>query len=1219
MSSLTRLSLANRLLVVLVSIFIVAAGLIAASGLRQELLPSLQPPTASVVATYAGASSASVEKEVTVPLEDAVKAVPGVDRVTSTTGGGVSRVSVEWPYGLDAEKVVQDLRSAVGAAQAALPRDVVTEVYAGSTDDLPAVQVAVTSAGDAALLGDEVQRVLVPALRAVDGVREVTVTGVEEERLVVTMRPSDATAKDVTASQVQDVLAASLSVTAAGTSREGDTALAVEVGSVPTSTDQVAALVIPGENGPVSVGEVADVALESAPETSLARVDGVPAVTISVTKTPQAGVVEVSHEVARVLDDRRDALGSDVAFTTIFDQAPYIEQSIHDLSTEGALGLAFAIGVILLFLLSVRATIITAISIPLSLLIAMIGLAVGGFSLSILTLAALTIAVGRVVDDSIVVIENIARHRETGVSTDPGIVQAVREVAGAITASTLTTVAVFAPIAFVPGITGELFRPFAVTVTIALLASLLVSLTVVPVLASWVMRRPPRPLSPERFAALQRRRREREDREAERRRQVVERENERRRRRGVPGIVAGQGTEPLDRLQAAYVPLLHLALRRPAGTLAVAVVVFVLTVVASGALRESFLDDDGQRTVSVTQAMPPGLFLPAASERAAQIEEILDADDDVATALTTVTEESATHTVILNDDADPQIAVARLRAELSSVQGVGQIAVHGTSSTGNSDLTVTVSGASEKSLAAGAEQVRAALAELRDLDGLRSDAVADEPILAVSVDQLRAAQYGFTQAEVGRAIHDGLRGARVGTVELDGHRHEVVLRGQANDATPAQIAGFELPVSALQQATAQKRASDALVVAQNAEQAAAEARQDESLSDQLAETRSARSSAQTQLADLVVQLNTLLTASPPPASTTPPADPAPDPAAAAQQAAAAQASVDALADSLGEAQRHEQIAQLQQSIAQVRASIAQLGTQIDGLIETRDETVAQRARAAALADQQKALADVRATPIEVGDIATVATSTGPSSITRTDGMRAITLTATPTGGDPGGVLLNVEAALGLVELPDGVTVSLGGGATEQDASLTHLALAMLAAIGIVFLIMAATFRSLAQSLILLVSIPFAATGAIALMLATDTPLGIPAMIGMLMLIGIVVTNAIVLVDLVNGRRAAGHDLLSAVIDGARLRLRPILMTAAATVLALVPMALGFTGGGVFVSRALAIVVIGGLISSTLLTLVLVPVLYLLVERRKERRAQQRRAREGSTAPAADGA
>ncbi len=1233
MFSLTRLSLANRLVVVLVSAFIVVAGIVAAAGLRQELLPSVQPPSASIVATYAGASPASVEKAVTGPLEDAVRAVPDVDTVTSTSSSGISRITVGWAYGLDAKKLIQDLRSAVAAVNASLPTGVTVETYAGSTDDLPALQLAVTFTGGTGELGERVRRTLVPAVKAVAGVRDVTLTGLDEERLVVTMRPTDARAKDVTSSQVQSVLSAAIAVTSAGTSRDGTTVLPVEVGTVPTSAEQVAALAIPTEKGPVSVGDVADVAEEKVPPTSLARVNGDPALTISITKAPEASVGSFSHEVARVIEAERAALGSGVNVTTVFDQAPYIEQSLHDLTTEGALGLVFAIGVILVFLMSVRVTVITAIAIPLSLLIAMVGLAVGGYSLNILTLAALTIAVGRVVDDSIVVIENIQRHRGSGDLTAPRIVEAVREVAGAITASTLTTVAVFAPIAFVSGITGELFRPFAVTVTIALLASLLVSLTLVPVLASWVMRQPPRPISLERSAARRARRAAWEEREAARRRTgrsvpaldgvdpsavdaaspaavaptgagvrssaVVESAA------SPPGIAA---REPLDRLQAAYLPVLHLALRRPIATLIVGALMFVMTVGASGALRQDFLDDGGGKpTVVVTQTMPPGTSLQAASDRAARMESVVYADADVTTLLTTVTESAASLTVILVEEADIDTTMVRLRAEFAGLSD-GQIAVQSASGTGGSDLAVTVSGSDEGALAAGAEQVRAALADLRDLDDLRSDAAVDQPVLSVTVDPQRAAQYGFTQAEVGQAIAESLRGTSVGTIDEGGRAREVILRGQANDASPEQIGALELPVSAVQQAAAQKRAADLLTAAQEAQGADAAAQQDKSLTAQLAEARSSRSAAQSQVTELTAQRDAAVSAPPPVSGAWPAPDPQLDPLeAATQQAAAARAGVDALANTLAEAQRQERIAQTEQAIAQAQQSISALGEQIDTLIRTADETAMRRAQASALADQQKALADVRATPIQVRDIATVQRSASVSTIARSDGVRAITLSATPTGDDPTAVLHNVQTALGSLDLPDGVTARLGGAATEQDESLTELPLAMLAAIGIVFLVMAATFRSLVQPLILLVAIPFAATGAVLLLLVTGTPLGVSAMIGMLMLIGIVVTNAIVLVDLVNSRRAAGDDLTSAVIDGARLRLRPILMTAAATIFALVPMALGLTGSGVFLSQALALVVVGGLVSSTLLTLLLVPVLYLLVERRKERRAVAKRA------------
>src|SRR5699024_11121825 len=251
----------------------------------------------------------------------------------------------------------------------------------------------------------------------------------------------------------------------------------------------------PTKTGPVLLGSIADVHSRTSPKTSITRTNGKPSLGISIIKAQDGNTVDVSHEVSDALPDIKKDIGHNAEFTTVFDQAPFIEQSIHDLTIEGALGLLFAVIVILLFLVSLRSTVITAISIPMSLLIALIGLDVGGYSLNIITLGALTVAVGRVVDDSIVVVENVKRHLVGRAARGPltnrdrmdTVLESVREVAGAITASTLTTIAVFLPIAFVGGETGELFRPFAVTVTIALAASLLVSLTVVPTLASWFM------------------------------------------------------------------------------------------------------------------------------------------------------------------------------------------------------------------------------------------------------------------------------------------------------------------------------------------------------------------------------------------------------------------------------------------------------------------------------------------------------------------------------------------------------------------------------------------------------------------------------------------------------------------------------------------------------------------------------------------------------------
>lgn len=240
-------------------------------------------------------------------------------------------------------------------------------------------------------------------------------------------------------------------------------------------------------------------------------------------------------------------------------------------------------------------------------------------------------------------------------------------------------------------------------------------------------------------------------------------------------------------------------------------------------------------------------------------------------------------------------------------------------------------------------------------------------------------------------------------------------------------------------------------------------------------------------------------------------------------------------------------------------------------------------------------------------------------MTRIDGQRAATITARPTGDNTGAVSTSLQSKINALDLPDGATATIGGVSEDQNDAFMKLGLAMLAAIAIVFMLLVATFRSLVQPLILLVSIPFAATGAIGLLVVTGTPMGVPAMIGMLMLIGIVVTNAIVLIDLINQYRSQGMGIVEAVIEGGRHRLRPILMTALATIFALLPMALGVTGEGGFISQPLAVVVIGGLVTSTLLTLLLVPTLYAMVELRKERRAKKkaikRAKKAGLSAPA----
>jgi HAE1 family hydrophobic/amphiphilic exporter-1 len=1018
----------------------------------------------------------------------------------------------------------------------------------------------------------------------------------------VTLRPKDLRKHDVTAQAVTQTVQGQATVTPAGSSFDEDLELAVEVGTSPNTVKQFQALQVPTPDGPVRLSAVADVKVDSIESTSIARADGRPALSLAVLKDTDADAVEISHTVATMIPSIEQKLGNNTTITTIFDQAPLIEQSIHDLTVEGLLGLAFAVLVILAFLFSVRATLITAISIPLSVLIAMIGLQLGEYSLNIFTLAALTVAVGRVVDDSIVVVENIKRraagHRTL---TTRDILASVKEVAGAVTASTLTTVIVFAPVAIVSGVVGELFRPFAITVALALGASLLVSMTIVPVLAYWLLRGGT-------------------GRNQEQAAQTAGDESD------TAAAAESHTAEEtkVTRLQRGYLPILRFGLGHPFITLGAALVVFLATLGSATLLKTDFLGSvTDQTTLAIQQELPPGTRLSTTSAAAEQVENVLRADPQVKSYLTTIggslvpgaprNTNTAEFTVLLVEGARADALRPQLQSQMAELgESAGEITVTMTNNEGTSnDLTVTVSSENTRDLQTGATRIEQELETIPGLTDISSNLEEQRKVLRVSVDKKKAASLGFTQGEVGQAVSTALRGTRVGSVTLSGEQRDILVRSQAADEpSPTDIGNLELPVSQLQQQNAQEKAADELADKQQALADEQQRQAEQATADQKAELRKQRTKLEDsrsdtvdelrktrrQLADARRQLARLRANPPQPNPTAPPVPVTTDTLAQQQwqqQVAQQTAAV---------AQTEEGIEQIQASIEQVDESITQLNEQLDTVDEQAREAEEQREKQEKLQDEQEALADVRAKPVKVKDVAKVQEVLAPTTVTQIEGTPSVTISATPDTSDLGALSTTVQGRLdAITDLPPGVTATLGGAADDQREAFNQLGLAMLVAIALVFMIMVGTFRSLVQPLILMVSIPFAATGAVAGLLITDTPLGVPAMVGLLMLIGIVVTNAIVLIDLINQYRGRGEALHSAITDGARLRLRPIIMTACATIFALIPMALGLTGGGAFISGPLAIVVIGGLVSSTVLTLLLVPVLYSLVERRSERR------------------
>lgn len=1182
MVRLTKISLAHRTVILLLALLTIGLGVYAAGALKQELIPSIDLPRGSVLTIYPGAAPDVVEAQVSKPIENAVKNVPGVTSVTSKSSSGVSQVTAQWDYGLKADDMAGKIRSAIDSISSGLPSNVDPNVLTGGTDDIPVLAVAISSNDDIDALSTKVTDIVAPALKSLDGVRDVTISGQQKHEIVITYSQARIADYGVDPTTISALFAANSTAIPSGTMRTDSTNYDVQTGTTFASADDIANLMVQGTDGPVRLSKIADVVEQPVETTSISRVNGATALALTITKDADANSVSVSHEVSDSLDGLARQLGNGAKFDVVFDQAPYIEDSIRDLSVEGGIGLAMAVLVIMVFLGSIRPTVITAISIPLSLLIALIALWVGGYTLNILTLGALTVAIGRVVDDSIVVIENIKRHQAYGEFGNESITNAVREVAGAVTSSTLTTVAVFLPIGLVGGQAGEIFRPFAVAVTVSLLASLFVALTVVPVLASWFMR----PTA-----------------------------------RQAAAIAARAESEEKDTwLQKAYLPVLNWVLHRRWITLGIALAIFVGTLALAPQLKTDFIGSSGDDALTVTQTLPSGTGLADTDAAARSLEALYAADPDVKSYTTSIggttsvfmgsqaDTNQALYTVQLNSGADGTVVADRLRKGIADLgPSVGDVEISiGSSGNSSTGVVLYVEGSDPVALKAGSDMVEQMMKGVPGLTNVTSDLTDARDMLSVDVDEKKAADLGMTQVSIGQAVSRAVRGQQIGTLAQGDTTLNVYLRSQAPVKSLAELREIKLPVTQVMNGNAKKDAAEKVTKRSDKLQAEGKRAATKAYNDQVSALTKSRSQAQKAVKQLGRQINALekklagyqkdLAAIPTKCQTNP-SDPDCIPLASGIFRLSQQISATA-----------GQIAALSAAQAQSKAGVSSIGKQLDALRTSRSKTLESQAKQESIAQAGKDAQDATADPVRLKAVADVQVVKAPAMITRVDGSRAATLTASSESSDLGGTTAQLQAGVAALDLPDGVTVRIGGVSQQQQESFQQLGLAMLVAIFVVYLIMVATFGSLLQPLILLVSIPFAATGALGLSLLTDTALGVPSMIGLLMLIGIVVTNAIVLIDLINQKRRSGLGVDASIQAGARLRVRPIIMTALATVFALVPMSLGLTGGGVFISRPLAIVVIGGLVSSTLLTLVLVPVLYDLLETWREKRARRKTER-----------
>src|SRR4029077_4145654 len=589
MSFVTRLSLRLGVVVMLGVVLLFSIGIFAATQVQQDLLPDISVPAVIVITPYPGASPQIVDAQVTVPVVNAMEGVTGADTVQSTSSQGASLVIVLFRDGIDLKSAEQDVNSALGRVRPLLPPQALSStVQTFSTNSLPILAYAISADEPLGDLAAQLRAQALPKLKGLAGVASAVLSGAPTDEVDVTLDPAKLAAHSVTVTQVASALQQASAVLSVGSLKRGSATIPLQVTGSLTSLDQIGNVTVTPAFGaasvgrpaaPVAINQLGTVQVASVPADTITRTNGKLTIGLQIVKGPNTNTVTVANEVWKALPGVESSIGHGVHFESISDQATPITQAIGDILREGLLGAIFAVLVIFVFLRSARATVVAAISIPLSLLVALIVLWSQGITLNTLPPGGMMVAIGRVVDDRIVVLENTSRHVSEGERPLVAAYTGSREIITAVASSTATTVGVFLPIIFQTGIAGSFFRAFALTVVVALLASLVVAVTVVPLLAS----------------------------------------------RLLPAVRA-EGAERRLRynwMQRVYVPVIQWATGHRLITLAAAAAFFIASMALIPLLRVSLLDPSSSPTFPVSITMPANSTLSETDTETQKVEALI--------------------------------------------------------------------------------------------------------------------------------------------------------------------------------------------------------------------------------------------------------------------------------------------------------------------------------------------------------------------------------------------------------------------------------------------------------------------------------------------------------------------------------------------------------------------------------------------------------------------
>jgi HAE1 family hydrophobic/amphiphilic exporter-1 len=1100
---LVELSTRRRVTVAMATVTLVLFGLIALADLKVNLLPDLSYPTLTVRTELTGAAPAEIENLLTQPVEEALGVVANVRKVRSVSRAGQSDVILEFAWGTDMDRASLDVRDRLEVL--ALPLDARRPVllrFDPSTD--PIIRLGLTGTADATGPAAEAElkqlrrfadEDLKRRLEPVPGVAAVKVGGGLEDEIQVEIDQQRLAQLNLDVGEVIARLRAENVNVSGGRIEEGSQRFLVRTINQFASVDEIGAMLVRvGGQTPIRLRDVATIRQGHRERESIIRIDGREAVELAIYKEGDANTVAVADAVKGRLAEVERNLPPGATLVTVDDQSVFIRQSIREVRNAAIEGGTLAILVIFFFLRHAWSTFIISLTLPISLIATFFVMGQLGLTLNVMSLGGLALATGLVVDDAIVVLESIAKKREQGLGVIGAVIAGASEVAMAVTASTLTTVAVFLPLVFVEGVAGQLFRDQAITVSAALLISLLAAMTLIPTLAS--LGEP----SPRRFAE------ERDDPPAVvpalPRHPLARRVVAGWRAAGrflfttLPGALArgvrwswervggavGRALRrvgevvmvPYHRGVAWYQRNLPNALERPGLVLGSAAVAFVGAMALVPLLGLDLIPQFQQGRFDVTLRLPPGTPL-----------------------------------------VDTDRVVAAIQREQAGRDAIATI--YGVSGTGTRlDANPTESGENVGRLLVRLEPGAGARGERRAMDALRA-AVAERP--GVEVEFSRPQLFSFaTPLEI------EIRGYDLAALERAGH--EMKRRLEASDRFVDVQSTVERGYPEIQIRFDQERAA-------------------------------ALGLTTREIADQVVR--------------------------------------------------------------KVRGEVATRYSfrdrKIDVLVRAREPD------RASIDDIRNLIVNPGASqPVRLSSVAEVIPTVGPSEIHRVDQERVALVSADLAYGDLGAAVAEVERMLAGRPLAAGVDVVIGGQSEELDASVRSLVFALSLAVFLVYLVMASQFESLLHPFVILFTVPLAMVGAVLALFVTGTPLSVVVFIGLILLVGIVVKNAIVLIDKVNRLRGEGVPKREAIYRGAESRLRPIAMTSLCTIFGFLPLAVG-AGEGAEVRAPMAIAVIGGLVVSTLLTLFVIPVMYDRLDRRPDAHYRERalRAERSLEAPAAGAA